>query len=196
MRLSDAAGAITARDVIAAAIAALAFQAAALLALGRQFLGVARGEFKLWEGDVSSPGLSQQLTDWYSFTHIVHGVLFYFLVWFATPELSVPHRFLIALAVEVGWEILENTPFAIRHYRKQPPAKDYRGDSIVNSLVDTLAMMLGFLLAWRLPVAAVIAISILLEIGLALIIRDNFTMNVINFIYPFDFIRRWQNGAS
>jgi hypothetical protein len=195
MRLSDLVGAITAHDVVVVAIAALAFQAAALLALGRQLLG-ARGEFKLWEDDVSSPGLSQQLTDWYSFTHIVHGVLFYFLVWFAMPELSVPHRFLIALAVEVGWEILENTPFAIRHYRKQPPAKDYKGDSIANSLMDTLAMMLGFLLAWRLPVVAVIAISILLEIGLALIIRDNFTLNVINFVHPFDFIRRWQNGAS
>lgn len=184
----------TACDVAAETIAALIVQAGALWALGRPFL-CACGEFKLWEGDASSPGLSQQLTDWYSFTHIIHGVLFYFLLWLAAPGLSVGQRFMIALALEVGWEILENTPFAIRHYRKQPPAQDYAGDSIVNSLADTLAMALGFVLAWRLPALAVIAISVILEVGVALNIRDNFTLNVLSFIHPFDFIRRWQNGA-
>lgn len=186
--------ATTGRDVAAAMIAALIVQAGALWALGRPLL-CACGEFKLWEGDAASPGLSQQLTDWYSFTHVIHGVLFYFLLWLAAPGLSVGQRFMIALALEVGWEILENTPFAIRHYRKQPPAQDYAGDSIVNSLADTLAMALGFVLAWRLPVLAVIAISVLLEVGVALNIRDNFTLNVLSFIYPFEFIRRWQNGA-
>lgn len=184
----------TAYDVMAAAIAALIVQAGALWALGRPLL-CACGEFKLWEGDASSPGLSQQLTDWHSFTHIIHGVLFYFLLWLAAPGLSVGQRFMIALALEVGWEIIENTPFAIRHYRKQPPAQDYAGDSIVNSLADTLAMALGFVLAWRLPALAVIAISVLLEVGVALTIRDNFTLNVLSFVYPFEFIRRWQNGA-
>lgn len=186
--------ATTGRDVAAAMIAALIVQASALWALGRPLL-CGCGEFKLWEGDAASPGLSQQLTDWYSFTHVIHGVLFYFLLWLAAPGLSVGQRFMIALALEVGWEILENTPFAIRHYRKQPPAQNYAGDSIVNSLADTLAMALGFVLAWRLPVLAVIAISVLLEVGVALNIRDNFTLNVLSFIYPFDFIRRWQNGA-
>jgi hypothetical protein len=186
--------ATTACDVTAAAIAALVIQAGALWALGQPFL-CSHGAFKLWEGDASSPCLSQHLTDWYSFTHIIHGVLFYFLVWLGAPGLSVAQRFLIVLAVEVGWEILENTPFAIRHYRKQPPAQDYAGDSIVNSLADTLAMALGFVLAWRLPVLSVIAISVLLEVGVALNIRDNFTLNVLSFIHPFDFIRRWQNGA-
>ncbi|PPC88192.1 MAG: hypothetical protein CTY36_17020, partial [Methylocystis sp.] len=87
----------TAYDVTAAAIAALIVQAGALWALGRPFL-CACGEFKLWEGDAASPGLSQQLTDWYSFTHIIHGVLFYFLLWLAAPGLSVGQRFMIALA--------------------------------------------------------------------------------------------------
>jgi hypothetical protein len=122
-------------------------------------------------------------------------VLFYFLVWLAAPGPSIWQRFLIALALEVGWEILENTPFAIRHYRKQAPAEGYGGDSIVNSLVDTLAMALGFLLAWRLPVIPALAMSIVLELLVALKIRDNFTLNVLNFIYPFDVIRRWQKNA-
>jgi len=186
--------ATSARAVTAAAIAALVLQAAALRALGLPFL-CACGEFKLWEGDVSSSGLSQQLTDWYSFTHVIHGVLFYLLVWFAAPRLSVSQRFLIALALEVGWEILENTPFAIRYYRKQALAQGYAGDSIVNSLVDTLTMALGFFLAWRLPILLVVALSAVLEIGVALSIRDNFTLNVLNFIYPFQFIHRWQSGA-
>jgi hypothetical protein len=186
--------AISLRNVILIAAAALAFQAAALWALGQPLL-CACGYFKLWEGDVASPGLSQQLTDWYSFTHIVHGTLFYLLVWIAAPRLPVAQRFLIALALEVGWEIAENTPVAIRLYRKQALAQGYFGDSIVNSIVDTLAMILGFLLAWRLPVAIVVALSVLLEIGLAVAIRDNFALNVLNFIYPFEFVHRWQSGA-
>ncbi|MGJ0503967.1 MAG: DUF2585 family protein [Methylocystis sp.] len=185
---------VTAWEITAAASAALIFQAGALWALGRPFL-CSQGKFKLWEGDPSSDCLSQHLTDWYSFTHVIHGVLFYFLVWLAAPGLSICVGFLIALALEVGWEILENTPFAIRHYRKQAPAEGYGGDSIVNSLVDTLAMALGFLLAWRLPVLAVLAMSIVLELFVALKIRDNFTLNVLNFIYPFDVIRRWQKNA-
>ena len=104
--------ATTACDVTAAAIAALVIQAGALWALGRPFL-CARGEFKLWEGDASSPCLSQHLTDWYSFTHIIHGVLFYFLVWLAAPGLSVAQRFLIVLAVEVGWG--DPRKHALRH---------------------------------------------------------------------------------
>ena len=181
------------RNVILISIAALAFQAAALWALGMPFT-CACGHFKLWEGDVTSSGLSQQLTDWYSFTHIVHGTLFYWLVWIAAPRLPIAERFLIALALEVGWEIAENTPMAIRLYRKQALAQGYFGDSIVNSIVDTLTMIFGFFLAWRLPVVIVVALSLLLEIGLALAIRDNFALNVLNFIHPFDFIHRWQSG--
>lgn len=188
------ANATAARAVLAAALAALAFQAGALWALGQPFL-CACGELKLWEGDISSSSLSQQLTDWYSFTHIIHGVLFYFLVWLAAPRLSVSQRFLIALALEVGWEILENTPFVIRHYRKQALAQGYAGDSIVNSLVDTLMMASGFFVAWRLPILLLVALSVVLEIGVALSIRDNFTLNVLNFVFPLQFIHRWQSGA-
>lgn len=189
-----ASAAIFLRNVILIALAALAFQAGVLYALGQPLL-CACGHFKLWEGDVTSSGLSQQLTDWYSFTHIVHGILFYLLASIAAPRLPVAQRFLIALALEVGWEIAENTPFAIKFYRKQALAQGYAGDSVVNSLVDTLTMAFGFFLAWRLPVAIVVALSAILEIGLALAIRDNFTLNVLNFIHPFDAVHRWQSGA-
>lgn len=182
------------RIVIAVAAAALAVQAGALWLLGQPLI-CACGDFKLWEGDVSSSGLSQQLTDWYSITHVVHGVLFYLLTWILAPRLSVAQRFLIAFTLEAGWEIVENTPFAIQVYRKQALAQGYSGDSIVNSLVDTLMMATGFLLAWRLPIAIVVALAALLEIGVALSIRDNFTLNLLNFVYPFEFIHRWQSGA-
>ncbi|MGD9545438.1 MAG: DUF2585 family protein [Methylocystis sp.] len=182
-------------DVAAATVAALLFQAGALRALGRPFL-CPHDKFRLWEGDVASPCISQQFADWYSLTHVIHGVLFSCLISLAAPGLSVWRRFLIALALEAGWEILENTPFAIRRYRKQAPSEDYGGDSIVNSLVDTLAMAFGFLLAWRLPVPAVVAMAVVLEVVVTLRIRDNFTLNVLNFIYPFAFIRRWQKNAS
>lgn len=186
--------AISPRKLIALAAMALAVQVGALWLLGQPFI-CACGYFKPWEGDVSSPGLSQQLTDWYSFTHVIHGVLFYFLIWLAAPRLPAAQRFLIALSLEVGWEILENTPYAIQLYRKQALAQGYAGDSIVNSLIDTLMMALGFLLAWRLPILIVVALAALLEIGAAVSIRDNFTLNVLNFIYPFEFIHRWQSSA-
>ncbi|MEF3368063.1 DUF2585 family protein [Methylocystis sp. 9N] len=189
-----ASAALSLRNVILIALAALAFQAGVLFALGQPLL-CACGHFKLWEGDVTSSGLSQQLTDWYSFTHVVHGMLFYLLASIAAPRLPAAHRFLIALALEVGWEIAENTPVVIRLYRKQSLAQGYFGDSIVNSLVDTLAMAFGFFLAWRLPLILVVALLATIEIGLALAIRDNFTLNVLNFIHPFDFIRKWQSGA-
>lgn len=189
-----ASAAISLRNVILIALAALAFQAGVLYALGQPLL-CACGHFKLWEGDVTSSGLSQQLTDWYSFTHIVHGILFYLLASIAAPRLPVAQRFLIALALEVGWEIAENTPFAIKFYRKQALAQGYAGDSVVNSLVDTLTMAFGFFLAWRLPVMLIVALLATIEIGLALAIRDNFTLNVLNFIHPFDAVHRWQSGA-
>lgn len=189
-----ASAAIFLRNVILIALAALAFQAGVLYALGQPLL-CACGHFQLWEGDVTSSGLSQQLTDWYSFTHIVHGILFYLLASIAAPRLPVAQRFLIALSLEVGWEIAENTPFAIKFYRKQALAQGYAGDSVVNSLVDTLTMAFGFFLAWRLPVAIVVALAAMLEIGLALAIRDNFTLNVLNFVHPFDAVHRWQSGA-
>ena len=134
-----------------AAVALVAVQALVLFVLGQPLIA-ADGHVKLWEGVVLSPGNSQHITDWYTFSHILHGMLFYGLVWLVFRKRPVGGRFLMCVGLEAGWEILENTPMVIDHYRQQALAQGYTGDSIINSVSDNVAMMLGFLAAWRLPV--------------------------------------------
>ena len=153
------------------------------------------GYVKLWEGVVLGSGNSQHLTDWYTFSHVIHGFLFYLALWYFFPRMPVATRFLIALGIEVGWEIVENTPWLIEHYREQALAQGYMGDSIINSLVDTLAEALGFLLAWRLPILAVVALGVGLELFVGFSIRDNLFLNVLGFFYQFEFISNWQSGG-
>lgn len=173
------------------AIILIVFQASVLILLG-QPATCACGGIKLWEGVVLSSGNSQHLTDWYTFSHLVHGFLFYLLLWFLFPRLPITQRFLLAVGLEVSWEILENTPWAINHYREQALAQGYVGDSVLNSVSDTFSMMIGFSLAWLLPVWASVLAVLGLEISTAVLIRDNLTLNIIGFIHQFDFITRWQ----
>jgi Protein of unknown function (DUF2585) len=153
------------------------------------------GYVKVWEGGVFSSGNSQHLFDWYTFSHIIHGFLLYALLWVIFPHMSVWQRLVIATGIEVAWEITENTPMVIQHYRKQALAQGYSGDSIINSVMDTLSMVVGFLFAWRAPLYASVSIGVFLELWVGYSIRDNFTLNVINLIYQFDFIKNWQSGG-
>ena len=153
------------------------------------------GYVKLWEGAVLSPGNSQHLFDWYTPSHVVHGVIFYAVLTLVAPRLPLSTRFALALGIEVAWEIFENTPFVIDRYRQQALAQGYTGDSVINSMMDVVAMMVGFVLASRLPVLATIAIVIALELFVAYAIRDNLTLNIVNFIYPLDAVRAWQAGS-
>lgn len=152
------------------------------------------GYIKWWEGVVLSPGNSQHIADWYTFSHIIHGLLFYWLLSVIFPRVPVVARLLLAMGMEISWEILENTPMVIEHYRQQALAAGYTGDSILNSLSDTLAMMLGFVAAWKLPVWGSIMLGLGLE-GVPLwAMRDGLSLNIIGFFHQFDFISQWQNG--
>lgn len=153
------------------------------------------GYVKLWEGVVLSAGNSQHLTDWYTFSHIIHGFVFYFGLRLFFPRMPVMRRLLYAIGIEVGWEILENTPFLIQHYREQALAQGYTGDSIINSVFDTASMVGGFLMARRLPVWGVVAVSLALELFVGYSIRDNLILNIMNFVYQFPFISEWQAGG-
>src|SRR5882672_5985797 len=112
---------------IACAAALLALQALALHLFGQPWICTC-GYVKLWEGVVLSGGNSQHLTDWYTFSQIVHGIVFYALLRLGFPRMSVMQRLLLAVAIEAAWEIIENTPTVIRHYREQALAQGYAGD--------------------------------------------------------------------
>jgi hypothetical protein len=154
--------------------------AAILLARGRPPI-CACGRVTLWVSSSTSPETSQMLADWYSASHIVHGLLFYAALWLVARRWPVERRFLVALAVEASWEIAENSPWIIDRYR--------------SATSDIMMMGLGFLLARRLPLWAALLMVVVLELVPLAIIRDNLTLNVIMLLHPVDAIRTWQAGA-
>ena len=172
----------------------LALLAIALLLMGRP-PWCECGYIKLWHGVVMSDENSQHLTDWYTFSHISHGFGLYGILWLIGRRWSLELRFVLAMAIEVAWEILENTDFVINRYREGTIALGYYGDSVINSAGDVLACALGLVLAARLPVWGTLLLAVALEGFLAYVIRDNLTLNIIMLIYPFEAIKQWQLGA-
>ena len=182
-----------------AAAALLAVQVVVLHLMGQPFLALS-GRLMLWVDDPFSPDMSQQLADWYSFSHLIHGFIFFGLLHLVAPRLPVAARLLIAMGTEIAWEFTENSPAVIQHYRQQALAAGYSGDSILNSVSDTLMMSTGFVIASIWPARRVVAIAVAFELFALLMIRDNLTLNVLNLIAPQSWapiqaIHHWQEGA-
>jgi len=179
---------------LAGAAGIIVVAALILLAIGRTPWCTC-ASIKLWCGDAWGPENSQQFTDPYTFTHITHGVLLYFLLQLVARRYSLATRGVLAVAAESGWEVLENTPLVIERYRAATMALGYYGDSVINSVGDILACVVGFLLASRLPPRVTVAMVIVLELTLTLWIHDSLMLNVVMLLYPIKAIRVWQLGG-
>lgn len=153
------------------------------------------GTIKLWHGEVISSENSQHIADWYTPSHILHGLIFYGVLWLLARRWSIGTRAVIATLIEAAWEIAENTNAVIERYREATIALDYFGDSILNSAADIGWMWVGFFLASRLPIWVSVALFLIAEIGVGYLIRDGLTLNVIMLIAPQDWILAWQQGG-
>jgi hypothetical protein len=180
-------------SLVRTAIGAAIFAAAALAesANGRKLWGLS-GEPGIWSGDVNSSHNSQFMTDPYTFTHFSHGALLYGIVSLFGRKLPAGVRALIAIAIEAAWEVVENTDFVINRYRAETISLHYYGDSIVNSMCDLGACVVGIMIARMLPVRVTVVLVIVLEVALALWIRDNLLLNIIMLITPVRAIKQWQ----
>ena len=167
--------------------------ASAELWMGRKLLG-AGGAAGLWSGDIWSSHNSQFLADPYTLTHITHGVLLFAFLRLVFKASSWRVQLLIAVALESAWEVLENTNMVIERYRSETISLNYYGDSVVNSMGDILACMLGFFLAAQLPKRATIIGTIALEILLVVWTRDNLALNLVMLVHPNQALRMWQLG--
>ena len=167
--------------------------AVVLLVMGRPPICTC-GTVELWVNQGDSPKTSQMIADWYSPSHVIHGFLFYAALWLIARRQPLERRFFAALALELAWEVLENTNWAIDRYREATIAIGYTGDSVLNSLSDALMMALGFWLARKLPLWVSIVLVVALELAALLAVRDNLTLNVWMFLFPTDAIRAWQAG--
>ncbi len=177
---------------IALSIAAAA--SAVLYALGRPPICTC-GTIDLWHGDAFSAENSQHLMDWYSPSHVLHGLLFYLALRLVAPNRGLGFRLIAATLAETGWEVIENTDAMIDRYREATISLGYYGDSIINSASDIAMMWLGFLIAARAPVWLSVALFLTAELVVGWAIRDGLTLNVVMLLWPLEAIRVWQAGG-
>jgi Protein of unknown function (DUF2585) len=176
-------------------VAIVALAAAVESQMGRP-LTYRHGPVRLWSGNVQSDQNSQQIADPYTFTHFEHGALFYGLTWLVMRGASLGSRAVTAVAIEAAWEAYENTDAVIERYRTETISLGYYGDSIINSLADIAACLIGFFLAWRLPTRMTVAWIVAIEVILAFWIRDNLFLNILMLVRPLDAVRQWQMSAA
>ena len=165
-----------------------------MFAMGRELVCKC-GVVALWAGDIMSDQNSQQFTDPYSFTHITHGVLLFWLARLVWRRGSLEARLILVTLIEATWEAIENTDAVINRYRETTVSLGYYGDSIINATSDVAFCILGFMIASRLSGRAAAVAVVAMEAALLLWIRDSLLLNIIMLFFPIAAVRRWQFGG-
>ena len=153
------------------------------------------GYIRLWHGETMSSENSQHISDWYTPSHLIHGFLFYGILWLFARRMAWGWRLAVATLVESAWEVLENSDWIIERYREVTISLDYYGDSVLNTVADILAMLVGFWLAGRLPVWMTVTLIIGFEALTIFLIRDGLALNILMLVFPLNAVRDWQGGA-
>ncbi len=169
---------------------------AALFAQGRIWW-CKLGDYSPYVNDAwNSSHTSQHLFDPYTFTHVLHGVMFFWLASLLFKKLSNSWRFVIAIGAESAWEVFENSTYIIEKYRENTASLDYFGDSIANSFGDLVACAVGFWVAAKLGAWRSLAFFIFVELVLLFWIRDGLLLNIVMLIWPVDAVKQWQGNLS
>ena len=182
------------RVVIVGLLAVMAVTGAIEFFFGRSLLGP-DGKFGWWDGNIWSSENSQRVADAYSFSHLIHGMLFYGFLWLVARKMPVKYRFILALVIEAGWELLENSPIIINRYRATTIAQGYVGDSVLNSVSDVVMAGIGFWLAKFSKIWVTIVLVIAMELGCLWWVRDNLTLNIVMLIHPIESLKVWQSAG-
>jgi hypothetical protein len=142
-----------------------------------------------------TPCTSQHFLDPYALTHVLHGIIFYWLLYPFASKISLHWRLIGALALEIGWELLENSPWVVQRYRQDTAALDYTGDSVINAIGDVVTTVIGFAFASQFSWKASLVVFIVLELALLFFIRDNLTLNLFMLLFPLESLKEWQLGG-
>jgi hypothetical protein len=154
------------------------------------------GTIKLWIPNIFDGGNSQHIADWYTLSHILHGVLIALLGRLLLPRLGFGPLFLTAIITGIGWEIIEHTNWVLDAFRATTINVGYLGDSVLNAVFDYIFMMCGFFAAYSLRIPVVIVGVLALELTAGLLGRDNFTLSTVQLIAPIDAINDWQQELN
>ncbi len=149
----------------------------------------------IWSSDVWTKHNSQHFFDPYSFTHILHGFMFFWAARLIFKRgIGFTWMLFAAVLAECTWEVIENSAFIIDKYRSNTASLDYFGDSIANSIGDVVACIVGFWVAHKLQVWRSIILFLIIEAILMFTIKDSLLINIIMLIYPIEAIKVWQGA--
>ncbi|MEQ1561142.1 MAG: DUF2585 family protein [Nitrospira sp.] len=162
---------------------------------GRSLLGP-DGMFGWWDGNIWGSENSQRVADAYSFSHIIHGIIFYAFLWLVARKVPAKYRFIIALIMEASWELLENSPIIINRYRDATIAQGYIGDSVLNSVSDIVMAGIGFVIAKYSKFWVSVFLIVAMEVGCLFWVRDNLTLNIVMLVHPVESVKVWQSTGQ